>query len=132
MLKPHHKTYLMNMISSPSNNNKPLWHYIKSQRKEHTANGTLKTSNIDHMITDPSEKANILNKHFESVFTVENRETIPTSLFPSLPGFEITTQAVYNILSNCNPYKSPRPDYIHPYALKATVAEVSTMLIHIF
>ena len=134
MLKSHHKDYLLDMISSP-NNKKPLWCYMKAQRQEHTDIGTLKATNIDHIITDPAEKANILNKHFESVFTVEDRETIPnkgTSLFPSLPDFEITTQGVYNILSNCNPYKSPGPDYIHPYALKATAAEVSPMLTHIF
>ena len=29
MLKSHHKTYLMDMISYP-NNKKPLWHYIKA------------------------------------------------------------------------------------------------------
>ena len=69
---------------------------------------------------------------------IEDRETIPnkgTSLFPSLPDFEITTQGVeyiIHILSNCNPYKSPGPDYIHPYALKATAAEISPMLTHIF
>ena len=38
----------------------------KSQRQEHTGIGTLKASNIDHIITDPAEKANILNQHFES------------------------------------------------------------------
>ena len=39
---------------------------------------------------------------------------------------------MYNILSNCNPYKSPGPDCIHPYVLKATATEVSPMLTHIF
>ena len=60
----------------------------------------LKALNVDHIITDPVEKANILNKHFEYVFTVEDRETIPNkgiSLFPSLPDFEITTQGVYTV-----------------------------------
>ena len=74
MLKSHHKTYLMDMISSP-NKKKPLWHYIKAHRQEHTDIGTLKTSNIDHIITDPDKKANILNEHFESVFTVEEELT---------------------------------------------------------
>ena len=81
---------------------------------------TLKDSTSGHVITNPAEKANTLNEHFKSVFTVENNETIPNkgiSLYPSLPDFEITIQGVYNILSNCNPYKSPGPDCIHPYAL---------------
>ena len=108
------------MISSP-NNKKPLWHYIKAQRQEHTGISTLKEIN-GHTITDPAEKANALNEHFKPVFTVEDNETIPNkgiSLYPSLPDFEITTQGVYNILSNRNPYKSPGLDCIHPYALKA-------------
>ena len=81
---------------------------------------TLKDSTSGHVITNPAEKANTLNEHFKSVFTVENNETIPNkgiSLYPSLPDFEITIQGVYNILFNCNPYKSPGPDCIHPYAL---------------
>ena len=39
---------------------------------------------------------------------------------------------MYNILFNCNPHKSPGPDCIHPYALKATATEVSPVLTHIF
>ena len=134
MLKSHHKTYLMDMISSP-NDKKSLWRYIKAQRQEHTGISTLKIPSNGHVITDPVEKANTLNQHFKSVFTVEDSETIPNkgiSLFPSLPDLEITTQGVYNILSNCNPYKSPGPDHIHPYSLKATATEVSPMLTHIF
>ena len=125
MLKSQHKNYLMDMISSP-NNKKPLWHYIKAQRQEHTGISTLKDPTSGHTITDPAEKANALNEHFKSVFTVEDNETVPNkgiSLYPSLPDFEIITQGVYNILSNCSPYKSPGPDCIHPYALKATATE---------
>ena len=65
------------------------------------------------------------------MFTEEGSKNIPhkgASLYPSIPTFEITTQGIYNILSNCNPYKSPGPDSIHPYALKVTAAEVSPML----
>ena len=54
------------------------------------------------------------------------------SPYPSMPHFEITTQEVYNILNECNPNKSPGPDKLHPYALKATAAEISPMLTHIF
>ena len=118
-----------------SNNIKPLWHYIKAQRQEHTGISTLKDSTSGHTITDPAEKANALNEHFKSVFTVEDNETIPNkgiSLYTSLPDFEITTQGVCNILSNSNPYKSPGPGCIHSYALKVTTTEVSPMLTHVF
>ena len=74
-------------------------------------------------------------QYFKSVFTEKGSKNIPhkgTSLYPSIPTFEIITQEVYNILSNLNPCKSPGPDSIHLYALKATAAEVSPMLTHIF
>ena len=51
-----------------------------------------------------------------------------------MPHFEITTQGVYNIyiLNECNSNKFPGPDKLHPYALKATAAEISPMFTHIF
>ena len=54
------------------------------------------------------------------------------SLYPTIANFDITTQGVYNILNTCNPHKSPGPDGIHPHVLRATAAEVSPMLTHIF
>ena len=59
---------------------------------------------------------------------------MPNSPYPSMPHFEMimTTQGVYDILNECNSNKSPGPDKLHPYALKATAAEISPMLIHNF
>lgn len=51
-------------------------------------------------ITNASEKANILNKHFESLFVTENYDTFPSkpnSPYPTMADFEITAQGVYNI-----------------------------------
>ena len=81
------------------------------------------------------EKADTFNQHFQSVFTSEDNSNIPDkgpSLFPSLPTFEITEQGVYNLLSTCDTSKSPGPDSLHPYVLKATAAELSPILTHIF
>ena len=46
--------------------------------------------------------------------------------------FEVTTEGVHNILNECNSNKPPGPDKLHPYALKATAAEIPPMLTHIF
>ena len=67
----------------------------------------------------------MLNQYFKTVFTVDGDENQPhkgQSLYPTIANF---TQGVYNILNTCNPYKSPGPDGIHPYALRATATEVS-------
>ena len=133
-LKYQHKTYLTDMISSPDNK-KPLWRYIKTKRKDHTGIGTLKDPVNGQPITDPASKADILNQHFKSVFTTEDRSNIPdkgSSPYPSIADFRITSEGVYRVLSNCNPHKSPGPDAIHPYALKATATEVTPILTHIF
>ena len=50
-------------------------------KDENTVIGTLKASNIGHIITDPAKKTNILNKNFESVFTVEHRELSQIKVF---------------------------------------------------
>ena len=54
------------------------------------------------------------------------------SLYPSITDFCITSEGVYNVLSNCNPHKSPGPDAIHPYALQVTATEITPILTHIF
>ena len=66
--------------------------------------------------TEPSEKVEIFNKYFKSVFTVEDLSNIPdkgTSPYPSIPEINITFQGVTNLLSNCNPHKSPSPDSLN-------------------
>ena len=77
----------------------------------------------------------MLNQYFKTVFTVDDDENQPhkgQSLYPTIANFKITTQGVYNILNTCNPYKSPGPDGIYPYALRATATEMLPMLTHIF
>ena len=131
--KHRHKIYLNNIITS-SNSRKPLWRYIKARRQEKMGISTLKSPNGD-TVTDPATIADILNNHFHSVFTVEQDSSIPCkgpSLYPSMQHFEITIEAVFNILHKLNPQKSPGPDGLHPYALKATAIEISPILTHMF
>ena len=134
-LKYQHKSYVTNLISS-SNNKKSLWHYLKTRKQDSNGIGTLINPHKSHIITDPKEKANVLNNHFKSIFAIDdNVSTIPDkgpSVHPSLAAFEITEQGVLNILTNCDPSKSPGPDFIHPYVLKITATKICSMLTHIF
>ena len=131
--KHGHKIYLNNIITS-SNSTKPLWRYIKARRQEKIGISTLKSPNGD-TVTDPTKMADILNNHFHSVFTVEQDNSTPCkgpSLYPTMQHFEITTEGVFNILHTLNPQKSPGPDGLHPFALKATANEISPVLTHLF
>ena len=53
---------------------KRFWLYIKGKRKDKSGIPVLRANCKD--ITDPEEKANILNDHYDSVFTTEN-PTLP-------------------------------------------------------
>ena len=117
-----------------SNDKNPLWRFMKAKKQDNVNISSLKTPD-GQIITDPVGKTNVLNQYFKTVLTVNDDKNQPhkgQSLYPTIANFEITTQGVYNILNTCNPYKSPEPDGIHPYALRATATEVSPMLTHIF
>ena len=136
MLKSQHISYITNIMSS-TNDKKPFWQYIKTKKQENVGVNTFKFTD-EKAITNAFEKANILNQYFKSVFATENSDTFrskPNSPYPSMADFQITTQGVYNIyyiLQNLNSYKSPGPDNVHRYALKATSMEISPMLTHLF
>ena len=51
---------------------------------------------------------------------------------PSIPEINIILQGVINLLSGCNPHKSPGPDNIHTAFLKQASSEIAPMLTHLF
>ena len=66
-----------------------FWRYIKAKRKDQSGIPVLRANGKD--ITDPEEKANILNDHYESVFTTES-PTLPnldTRDIPDMPSIII-------------------------------------------
>jgi len=79
------------MVST--NSNKLLWQFVKSQRQDKTGVTALKDPTNGHITTDAAGRANILNNHFKSVFTVESNESFPNkgpSPYPTIPTFTIT------------------------------------------
>ena len=60
---------------------KNFWHYIEGKRQDSIGIGTLKNQS-GNIVTDPSEKAEILNNHFKSVLTIEDTTSIPDKSLP--------------------------------------------------
>ena len=113
---------------------KRFWHYIKGKRQDNIGISALK-SQSGNIVTESSEKAQILNNHFKSVFTIEDTSCIPdkgVSPYPSIPGFDITSSGVRNLLANCDTNKSPGPDNIHAAFLKQVASEIAPLLTHLF
>ena len=66
-----------------------FWQCIKSTRKDYTGVATLKVNGT--IINDTKEKADQLNKHFESVFIHEN--TVQPDLLPNASPYPVAPEA---------------------------------------
>jgi hypothetical protein len=84
---------------------------------------------------ESKDKANILGKQFESVFTQEDTSHIPvkSSLpYPSMPKIQVQRKGVEKLLQNINSNKAAGPDKLPDRVLKEMASEISTVLTHIF
>ena len=66
-------------------------------------------------VTDPTEKAEKMNEHFQSVFTVEDLKDIclmNPSTYAVMPDISINVSGVHKLLSDLNPFKATGPDAI--------------------
>ena len=84
--------------------------------------GTLKSQN-GSVVSDPTEKSEIFNHQFKSVFTIEDTDYFPIKGPPSflpIEDIKISTAGVFKLISNCNSGKSVGPDNIHACFLKNT------------
>ena len=113
---------------------KRFWHYIKGKCQDNIGISVLK-SQSGNIVTESSEKAQILNNHFKLVFTIEDTSCIPDkgiSPYPSIPDFDITSSGARNLLANCDTNKSPGPDNICAAFLKQVASEIAPLLTYLF
>ena len=112
-----------------------FWNYVKSMRRENVSIATLKDEVTDKDVTHAQGKAEILSKHFESVFTAEDRDNLPdisTEQYPSMADFTITTQGIENLLKKVNPQKANGPDLIPSRVLNECAPQIAPYLAIIY
>ena len=120
----------------PHNNQarpKKLFQFIKSIRSDKSCISALKKDG--NLITDTTEKANILNDQFQSVFTSEPNDTIPDkgpSEHPNIPHLTISTPGITKLLKNINPHKATGPDSINGRVLEEPHEQIAPILQLIF
>ena len=108
---------------------------MKSMRRENVSIATLKDEVTDQDVTHAQGKAEILSKHFESVFTAEDRDNLPdisTEQYPSMANFTITTQGIKNLLKKVNPKKANGPDLISSRVLNECAPQIAPYLAIIY
>ena len=87
-----HSNYVNDVIGSSLEvgDGKAFWNYIKLQRTESIGIPPLRVG--DNVFDSNEGKADILNKHFQSVFTLED-----TSNLPQLPRPQVHTLKLINL-----------------------------------
>ncbi|KAI8510664.1 hypothetical protein Bbelb_115800 [Branchiostoma belcheri] len=111
---------------------KKFWKLIKQQRTDHSGIASLKDKG--RLITDPQQKAELLNAQFHSVFTREThniptcrgRKTKPTTRI------SISREGVLNLLKKLNPAKAAGPDGLSPRIFRELSEELADPLARIF
>ena len=97
-----------------TNNAKPFWSFIKSFRQSTTGDSALNT--INGVATTAVEKANALNKKFQSIFTEEDCQNLPSLKQenpPPMPQINVTTEGILKLLRDLKSAKSTWPRYHH-------------------
>ena len=87
------------------------------------------------MCNSDIDKANALNDHFHSVFSIPNRKITlldGVSPFESIPSLSIDACGVLSQLRQLNPNKAQGPDELSPQLLKLVAEELAHALTIIF
>ena len=114
-------------------NHKNFWKYIEHIRKDQFGVAPLNVD--DTCINNSKDKAESLNKQFQSVFTSENLSHMPdcNGLSSStMPNIIISIEGVQNLLESLDVAKAPGPDGIPTRILKLCAAEIAPILTVIF
>ncbi|MCP3930316.1 MAG: hypothetical protein GY705_14575 [Bacteroidetes bacterium] len=122
-----HDDYV-NEIFKGDTANKKMWSYVKSKRQEHVSIPDVKDES-NSLTSDPSKKAEIIHKQFDSVFSdpspkinanFEKKDELPT-----MPDILVHQPGILKLLENINPNKAVGPDQIPGKFLKICAYEMS-------
>ena len=100
-----HRTYMSEIVAASLNDSrKSFWSYIRASHREETGIPTLRTSS-GLPATSDCAKANVLNEQFQSVFTDEDMQNLPSckNLFPDM------TEIIFLLMVLSNNYKKQIP-----------------------
>lgn len=134
-LRREHNQYVENLLTdeqNPNCNGKKFWSYLRSKRGDNCGIGTLRDD--DKLVTNPTEKAELLNHHFHSVFTPISGDPPRTHDYPepTMQDFDIRTEGVLVQLKKLNPHKATGPDDIGPRVLKELADVLAAPLANLF
>ena len=115
------KAYEKEIAKQAKANPKAFYRYVNSKTKSRSKTADIKGED-GSVLTSNKEKADVFNKFFSSVFTVEDLDHMPsptpTSGQQLLTDIKFTVDDIEKLLLQLKCNKSPGPDNIHPRVLK--------------
>ena len=113
---------------------KRFWSFVKSLRKDNSGVAPLKDQGKIH--ADPVDKANILNRQYESVLTKEKEDedtpVLEGNPYSEMPNIMISQEGILKLLKKINPHKASGPDMIPARILKDLSDVIAPILTIIF
>ena len=113
---------------------KRFWSYIKSLRKDSSGIAPLKDNG--RLFNSPTDKANILNHQYHSVYTQEDPSSATPdpdgTPLPDMDNITVTEQGVKKLLQKSNPQKATGPDMIPARLLRECSEELAPILTIVF
>ena len=112
---------------------KKFWSFVKSLKNDAFGINTLRENGI--LKTDTLDKANICNRQFQSAFTRESDDEIPskgTSPFTPMGEITVDPNGVLKLLNNLKIHKAPGPDGLSARVLKECSSEIAPILALIY
>ena len=127
--------YMNKTIFNPFQNGrkKNLFRYFKSLRRDHGGIPTLRKDGIAYSTN--AAKADVLNKHFATVFVHDTDISLPEmtqSPYPDLSPIEIDITEVTGLLKQIDPFKAAGPDGIPSRLLKKVASVLSPSITLLF
>ena len=131
--------YLDNLIEvgDPGQEHQPkqkrLLSFVKSLRRDNSRIAPLKEDRCLH--DDPKDKADIINRQYESTWTKEDKDDIPNpdgKSFQPMKYIRVTEEGILKLLMKLNPAKACGPDSIPARMLKELTHEIAPCLVSIF
>lgn len=121
-VKKSKRNYEKHIAQKAKTEPKQFWRYVKCKTKAKSGVFNLKNDSGEFVSSD-KEKAEVLNEFFSTVFTKEDRSTVPgipdKFVLETLHDINVSVQDVEKLLRDIDVTKSMGPDNIHPYLLKS-------------
>ena len=122
-------------VAKECKNNPKLFYQYANTKLKPKENISSLMKDDGSLTQDDSEKTEVLNKFFSSVFTEEDKSNVPdfmTNQTDFISSINVSRDDIINKLKSLKPDKSPGPDCIHPRVLRELSEELADPLKLIF